>query len=430
MTTQRTDTFVVGPILEDTMPFLMASPPSSTSLNNLRFMKLLNWDSQQLSLSGILLSDTIFAELGQSRLGLVYLTCHRESEPVINNDVITHQYSFKAYYERSLAYFIGWLSIVNGYLTISDTPSTITLYTSDPSTYIGNPLMVSTMYRIDARINVYSCREAYDNSEVGDGLTETNVPLFEAIDDLLDTDLQDRFTDYNPIFGFMEDSDEEVPETNWCKEVSNTISTNIDIFFIPVYWYNQGSCSTSRLGDSIFGYNSFLPASTYMMQCFAGNFDVYNESPICDRAREYTGYTTRDACLLYSRVGRYFYGPNRNSPDTCGSRVNYYPKLMYYDGSSRAIMNATSTVGTCSQGICRVNDYDKLQCTALDVDPDEVQDTIEEYSTPSDEVEDARTMTRIGIISVAVLIAVVLVVVIILVVVVTRYSSKKSQLSR
>lgn len=436
MASQRTDTFVVGPIIDDTMPFLMARRSHNFPAYNRRFLSFLSTYNDTPTLRGGLLSDTIFAELSSHVGNFVYLTCHKEEESRISDGVIYHYFSFKAFLNRSLTNFIGWLNMSSGYLSFSSDRSTIELYSTEPATYPGLPLLVCTNYKLqypadqyDYPVDHYVCWEVYDNDGTLEN-TPPSVPIFDLMDDLLDTDLSDRYSDYTDDEDSLEG---DIPTTNWCSDVNTTYDTD-EFFFLPITWYNQRSCTESVLSNSEIGYNSFLPPSTYMMQCFTNNFDVYNYSTICNKARESIGYTTRDACLLYSSLGRFFYGPNLSSTDSCGSVVSSYPTVATRDDNStaRSIMSASSTVGTCSEGLCVPND-DQLTCALTDIDvPDDddiPDDIIEDPIGEQVDTDPYWWRTRAGIIGIITLSIIILVVILVITIILTQFVFTKKTVS-
>lgn len=413
---------------------MAARPPPGDEDSTTQFMRILYLSTGEYSdgypearMSAEPISSTIFAQLDQPPEGMIFLTCHREANPVIEGGRIYHSYSFKVFTNRALSNFIGWLEL---YLysesegtysfRIRPVPIIWRFYSDEPATYPGLPLLVSVNYRIDLPVYTTACSVAY-------GSDDEDVPLFELIDDLLNTDLEDRYSDDDTIFGFLEDSDEEdQPTTNWCRSYTNYIPDSFLFFFIPIVWYNSGSCSVADAATSEIGLNSFYPASAYYMQCFTNNHDIFGSSNICESVRQYTAYSTQDACILYSSMGRFFYGPNRTSPSPCGAIVSDYPALMAYtevDGEiQQATMVANSTVGTCLQGSCQV-DNQQFYCEYRELNPDRVEDVL----TPSEEVEQQWWRTRSGIIAIAAIAIVLLVTILIISVILSQFVFKKNK---
>lgn len=343
---QRTDTFVVGPLVDGMTIFNMITFDSSVDFNK-RFISvgvnqdnILRFPADQLSKSVV----------GVSHYPIMFFTATRTQPSTVVDGVRTSYYIFKVFNYRAGNQLIGYLglsdytNIGSGRdVIITSVSQTLVITTTDPSTFNNEDvLLTGVRYSIGA-IAITPCNSVYSASNTPD------IPLIEIVNDILGTDIdQDDLANPN-----------SAATTTWCNGVGSVYYTSsASVVFVPVNWYNQGNCQLSWMSSSLLdsgltlsNAGRYYPPSVYMLQCLAGNSDLYNESRICRSVRALVSYTTSDTCVEYSNIGRFFYG------DICGESNYSYPTI--FGGS----VQANEVVGPCSCDSCKCGfSYNRIQC--------------------------------------------------------------------
>lgn len=342
---QRDDIFMVGPLIDNMTVFNMVAYYPDVQFNY-RFISVgvnvngyLQFPADQLSKSVV----------GLDHYPIMYFTATRMEPSITNNGSRISYYQFKVFEYKEANSMIGYLGLVNGTVLIVDDPQTITVTTTDPSTFNNDDILLTGVRYSIGSVPISPCNSVYDLDDTPDRV------IIEVVNDVFDTDIdQDIFT-----------SPDSPATTSWCNGVGPTAYiSEPSIVFLPVSWYNQGSCSLSLMSRSILDSNFTInyggrqyPPSVYMLQCMTQNGDAYNDSSLCRSIRELVSYTDQSTCLQYSDVGKFFYG------DICGENNPNYP------GIFDTTMNAYQVVGPCN---CDSNDgncltsciysYNRIQC--------------------------------------------------------------------
>lgn len=126
------------------------------------------------------------------------------------------------------------------------------------------------------------------------------------------------------------------PLTLSCGSISmNVINTNaFNFMFIPLQWYDMQTCTQQYYGEDRI---TSVPTSILLSQCY------YVDNGNCGRADQVSGFTTESDCARFRNIGKYYY-----SQDQCNASFSF----TNLQGVSTDV---TSSLGTCSDGVCSSN---------------------------------------------------------------------------